>query len=344
MIYVYIPVYSDALVKTATNFLALVAPNQNATTSILFNKSRITKSIERVLGWKRVLSCVNPGDTLYVLAHGNGANTIVIGEKTVSWKDELRAQSRTSDKDKKEEWSESNKNLERSKRFKSYSAPELAWVMSEEGLKKSFVDLRLLSCGAGLSISKQTITGREELVKLLKSNGKNPTKMHLDKSFAEGLLIALQQRGYDKVTVTGYLGDVSVKPGESVTIKLELGVKLNGELNVLEGPLEDCSVKFIKPGVFFSKSYMVTHIQEYFSKRAVPLSLGRKLDAFEDTLNKLEWKLKGKREERESAIKRKVKTTKVDAEIAELEEEIKLVKLQIRLQKRVNEDIVKHDV
>lgn len=124
------------------------------------------KGIVRWLG-KGCLRGVGGNDKLYLLLHGTGTP----GSRVVG----------------------ANRNhgiAGAAKRYKHYTPVEIAELLEAEGLTKSFGDLVLLCCGAGLE------------------GGDDPAYA---KSFGERVYDAMLVAGYPNITVTAYQGNV--KPG-----------------------------------------------------------------------------------------------------------------------------------
>jgi hypothetical protein len=133
------------------------------------------KGFSRHLGF-RCLAKLRPSDKLYVYSHFDGTPGARIGTD--------RNDGST----------------------KSYSATELAALLENEGLPKSFLDLRLYACETGLG----------------------------DEPFALRLKNALVERGYRHIGVTGYLGEVRPSyafrqtPDGDYTDQEHKGIDING--------------------------------------------------------------------------------------------------------------------
>jgi hypothetical protein len=80
--------------------------------------------------------------------------------------------------------------------LKMYDPEQLANAIEKEGLPKSFIDLKLLVCGGGLS---PRVGGTEP--------------------FAKRVCAALKASGYSNLKVTGYLGNVATTGGKITVLR-----------------------------------------------------------------------------------------------------------------------------
>jgi hypothetical protein len=87
---------------------------------------------------------------------------------------------------------------------KTYTPDQIARTLEKEGLPKSFVDLHLLTCGSGLE---------------------GGDKAEYRAPFAKRVSTALKALGYDRIRVTGYLGDIrpGARDGFEVDVLMEEG-------------------------------------------------------------------------------------------------------------------------
>jgi hypothetical protein len=175
--YIYLPVATDEMKQLAKEWTDGQERKGKKPYKVLFNyEAGFRKGFVRKIG-RGVLRDVAAGDKIYVLAHGYHGGAKKIGAERNAKKLDQPI----------EEWEGE---------MKAYTPKELAEVIDEEGLIKSFVDLRLFACGTGLPAKGET------------------------QSYAEQLVHAMRARGYPLIEVTGYLGatrqyqELDGKPGE----------------------------------------------------------------------------------------------------------------------------------
>jgi hypothetical protein len=173
--YIFIPIMTPEMASIATKWNnERVAAGKGAYGILSVTDTGIAKSLRRTFGGGQ-LSGVAAGDTVWVLAHGISTPTsggaLAIGNKRGG---QLQNDFVGGAKVVGGQW-------------KIYRVDELAAVIEKEGLVKTFVDLRLFACEAGLPATH---------------NG-NPLQ-----PFAQRLKNALVGRGYANVVVTGFLGDL----------------------------------------------------------------------------------------------------------------------------------------
>lgn len=151
-------------------------------TNILANK--VTAGVGKAMyRWvNKCLRAVRAGDTLYVMLHGAGrADSRSVGAN------------RTVGKNKQVEVYDSGLPIYQGGEMKAYSPEQLAATMKKEGLSTTVTRICLLTCGSGFEGSLPAWAQR----------------------FKEAMSTHCKN-----LTVTGYLGDVSVSPGR---IKIETG-------------------------------------------------------------------------------------------------------------------------
>ena len=83
--------------------------------------------------------------------------------------------------------------VDRNGSLKKYDPKQLVRAIEKEGLTKSFIDLKLLICGSGLSPKKR----------------ENGTDIVLAEPFAKRVCDELKNSHYSNIRVTGYLGNVA---------------------------------------------------------------------------------------------------------------------------------------
>jgi hypothetical protein len=150
--------------------------------------------------WRRlgygVLKLVQPDDKLYVMAHGIRRihDGIDIGVQTIG---AFRGGTLRVVNDERT-WEGGIK--------KAYSPEELAELLEKEGLTKHFQDLRIFACNSARSLDPH----RQDL-RVVPCNSAltiDPLHNFDGSSFAQRLGLAMKQRGYFSIKVTGYLGNV----------------------------------------------------------------------------------------------------------------------------------------
>ncbi len=173
--FIYCPVMTGEMAHLAAAWnQGRIAKGKAPYTIIGAGDTGIGKGIRRIFGGH--LSDVGGGDKLYVLAHGrmlpgeHGA--LIIGVKRGAFVLGGSLQGYTV----------------QGGHWKSYTPPVLARHFEKEGLTKGIVDLRLFCCGAELATQQNGVAVQP---------------------FAQRLKAAMVARGYNAVTVTGYLGDLS---------------------------------------------------------------------------------------------------------------------------------------
>ncbi|MBW0000054.1 MAG: hypothetical protein JO015_13215 [Verrucomicrobia bacterium] len=207
--YIYIPIMTGEMAAMATDWNNGRTRLGKAPYQILgADSSGIGKALRRQFGGG-YLSNVTAADKVYILAHGvkaqlnDGALSIGVqrGAQYVPDGNSLTGYSAQGGA------------------WKYYSAIELARHLEKEGLPKTFVDLRLFCCSAGLTATFQG----------------NPVA-----PYAQRLKAALTARGYNAIVVTGYRGDLNCQynhycaPGTIVAMGSAIqgrgkGVKLPGD-------------------------------------------------------------------------------------------------------------------
>ena len=153
-------------------------------TNILANKvtAGIGKSMYRWVN--KCLSAVRAEDTLYVMLHGRGdADSRTVGA------------SRSVGSNKQYEDYERGLPVYKGGEMKAYTPEQLAATMIKEGLSRTVTRICLLTCGSGFAGSLPAWA--ERLKDVLSTHCPN-------------------------LTVTGYLGDVSISPGR---IKIQSGAQ-----------------------------------------------------------------------------------------------------------------------
>jgi hypothetical protein len=189
--YLFLPVPTAEMTELATEILDAYKKAGNTPPTIVRNyfDSGRGKGVARALGLG-CLRAVAASDRLYLLLHGAGE----AGSKSVG----------------------ANRNLVKSherglgvwkpgpgaKDLKLYGPADVARVLEAEGLTKSFNDLVLLCCGAGLA------------------GGKDPLYA---KSIVERVFDAMKALGFNHIKVTGYLGDVRAGAGDSYKVEVKEG-------------------------------------------------------------------------------------------------------------------------
>jgi hypothetical protein len=151
-------------------------------TNILANK--VTAGIGKAMyRWvNKCLSAVRAGDTLYVMLHGRGdADSLTV------------AANRSVGKNKQYEDYDRGLPVYKGGESKAYTPEQLAATMKKEGLSTAVTRICLLTCGSGFAGSLPAWAQRL----------KNALSTHCP-----------------NLTVTGYLGDVSISPGR---IKIQNG-------------------------------------------------------------------------------------------------------------------------
>lgn len=183
--YIYVPVATPEMRHVVKQWNDGRAAQGKSPYIVIYNDtSGLGKAIRRSVG-RGVLRDLVAGDKIYVLTHGlstaDSGGALVIGNKRGG---ELQ-----------------NKFVGGLQVVggvhKLYTDANFARHIEEEGLSKSFVDLRLFACCAGLGATH-------------KGNVLAP--------YAQRLRNSLYNRGYQQIRVTGYLGDLSpyadyFKPG-----------------------------------------------------------------------------------------------------------------------------------
>jgi hypothetical protein len=205
--YIYIPIMTGEMAAMAVDWNNGRLQLGKAPYQILgADSSGIGKALRRQFGGG-YLRNVTAADKVYILAHGiknqqdSGALTIGVkrGAQYVPDGTSLTGYS------------------VQGGAWKFYPADELARHLEKEGLPKTFVDLRLFCCSAGLKTTDQG----------------NPVA-----PYAQRLKAALTARGYNAIVVTGYRGDLRCQygayfaPGTIVALRSEgtrKGVKLPGD-------------------------------------------------------------------------------------------------------------------
>lgn len=179
--YIFLPVVSAEMTGMATTVAAFL------------NHARILKNVH-VSGWKKgyerrfgtgCLACVRDNDSLFVLTHGAG----YAGSKQIGAKRD------TDDK------------------LKAYDAPNLARVLDQESLVHTFRDLHMFTCGSGLMNKNAIVNGLQARDPKL-----NP-KYEAHESIARQMSNEMKKKGFSVIRVTGYLGDIVVRPPDRVTIE-----------------------------------------------------------------------------------------------------------------------------
>jgi hypothetical protein len=203
--YIYIPIMTPEMASIANKWNnERVAAGKAAYGILSVNDSGIAKSLRRTFGGGE-LSGVAAGDTVWVLSHGltAGGGAVVVGNKRGGQLQNNFAGGPTVV----------------GGQMKSYQADQLAAMLEKEGLVKTFVDLRLFACEAGLPATYQG----------------NPLL-----PFAQRLKNALVGRGYANVVVTGFLGDLvagysqyyapgTIIVGAAAVAGTGLGIRVAGE-------------------------------------------------------------------------------------------------------------------
>ena len=193
--YIFLPVKSAEMQRLAQNISGFLSANSaGPITQIL------TTPYE--LGWKKgamrklglgCLRSVQPQDILYIVSHGAGYP----GSGNIG-----------------------------TQRFdgvlKKYTQEELAEVLKAEGLTTSFRNIHLLTCGSGL-MNKNTIAVAPKAAKTLDISQMRDPKLsplltHRE-SVVRQLCNAMKRIGYAGIQVTGYLGEISVRPPNRITIE-----------------------------------------------------------------------------------------------------------------------------
>jgi hypothetical protein len=165
--YIYLPVATEEMMGFARTWQEGQKDKGRVPYEILKNyESGWRKGFVRGIG-RGVLRNVVAQDTLYVLCHGAAAGSSKIGAER-GGKQVL--------KKGVPEWEGGV--------MKAYTPDQLAVVMRDESLLKSFVDLRMFVCGSALIPASQA------------------------KSFAERTALSMGALGYTHLRVTGYLGAV----------------------------------------------------------------------------------------------------------------------------------------
>lgn len=166
--YIYVPVPTQEMKERASSLKKTCEKRHKMKVlKNVFDEGR-RKGVARFFGGG-CLSGVEPGDTLYFLLHGGGLE----GRKDIVFAN--RHAKRT-----KLGWDEGD-----AKGQKGYTPEQVAALLEKEGLKKTFVDLHMLTCGGALP------------------------GMDVD-AFAERVCRGLKEIGYKRIQVTGYKGDVLV--------------------------------------------------------------------------------------------------------------------------------------
>jgi hypothetical protein len=179
--YIFLPVVSSEMTGMATTVAAFL------------DNAKILKNVH-VSGWKKgyerhfgtgCLAGVRDNDSLFVLLHGAGyAGSKQIGAKR-----------------------DTDGNL------KAYDAPNLARVLDQEGLVHTFRDLHMFTCGSGLMNKNAIANGLQ-----VRDPKLNP-KYQAHESIARQMSNEMKKKGFRVVRVTGYLGDIVVRPPNRVTIE-----------------------------------------------------------------------------------------------------------------------------
>ena len=207
--YIYIPIMTGEMAAMATDWNNGRVQLGKAPYQILgADSSGIGKALRRQFGGG-YLRNVTAADKVYILAHGiktpTSGGALVIGVK--------RGAQYVADGASLTGYSVQGG------AWKYYPAGELAKHLEKEGLPKTFVDLRLFCCSAGLAATHQG----------------NPVA-----PYAQRLKNALVARGYNAIVVTGYRGDLNCQynqycaPGTIVAMGDAIqgrgkGVKLPGD-------------------------------------------------------------------------------------------------------------------
>lgn len=187
--YIYLPVVSAEMMRMA-NDMVQGHRKEGEALSILHNpfSQGAMKGVARSVG-VRCLSRVREGDTVYIFCHG----AAVPGSRRIGAARQVVHKGGN-------RWEEVEGTT------KSYTQSELARLVEAEGLPKIYVDLHLLTCGSGLT------------------GGDNPM---LQRSLADRFHDELLVRGYARVQVTGYLGNISI--GSSGKFSIQNGNRPLGE-------------------------------------------------------------------------------------------------------------------
>jgi hypothetical protein len=173
--YIFIPVPTPEMIEFAQSWAAgrnaKLANNANKQPYQVLCNDNGGKGYRRQNGLG-VLRKLATADKLYILAHGHSLGSVAIGA--------ARGAKRRQQPSGKVEWVGG--------KLKKYSADELAKLLEDEGLGKTFIDLRVYACGSAIAPTPP---------------GQHPGTTV---AFADGLKNAMKARGYNSISVTGYEG------------------------------------------------------------------------------------------------------------------------------------------
>jgi hypothetical protein len=178
-LYIFLPIPTAEQTTIANQIVSNCKSQGSEVPTILRNvfDYGIGKGLARAFGGG-CLRKLTSSDELWFLTHGTGA----AGARTCGAERNL-----VKDKDGQYVTKTNVKFYQKSTVWKAYTPPLVAKLLLNEGLPKGFKNLHMLNCGGGL-------------------RGSDNTEVSLP--YAERVQKALKLLGYNKVKVTGYLGDI----------------------------------------------------------------------------------------------------------------------------------------
>ena len=185
--FIFLPVPTPEMAEMARDICDARTKARLAAPTVLRNyfDAGAGKGFLRAIG-KGCLRGLGGGDTLWLVLHGAGvAGSRVVGADRSKVKQGKLWQAGPG-----------------GEKMKKYGTEDVARVLEAEGLPKGFVDLHMLTCGSGLQ------------------GGDRPQYV---RPIAQRVHEALRARGYDRVRVTGYTGDIRAGAGNCFTVEVSRG-------------------------------------------------------------------------------------------------------------------------